>query len=122
MDDFVIFSNDKAVLKDWKNRIQSYLRDHLSLQINPASTFLNHKVHGLGFCGARIFPSLIRVRKPTLQRMINKIKQREWEYENGYIDRQGLHASIESLMGHLAAFNSKKLAISFIRQHLRAWS
>jgi retron-type reverse transcriptase len=120
MDDFVLFHPDKTQLQIWKEAIEAFLDQHLKLALKPEATQLNTYLHGLGFCGTRIFRRLIRVRKSTLQRIVQKVKQREWEYQQGWIMEEQRQAAVQSMIGHLSQYNTRSLQKS-INQRYRVW-
>jgi len=120
MDDFVLFHPDKAQLQIWKEAIEAFLDQHLKLALKLEATQLNTYLHGLGFCGTRIFRRLIRVRKPTLQRIVQKVKQREWEYQQGWISDEQRQAAVHSMIGHLTQYDTRHLQKS-MTQRYRVW-
>lgn len=100
MDDFVLFSNDKAILKIWKKSIEKWLELKLELKLKAAATIINQQLNGLSFLGRRIFPRVIRIKRDCLKRSLKKLKQREFEYAYGLIDEEKLTQSALSIIGN----------------------
>ncbi len=71
-DDFVLFSNDKAQLHIWRDRIREFLDRRLELHFSYAEIF--PVSNGVDFCGYRHFPRGILLRRQTLKRMRRRIK------------------------------------------------
>ena len=60
MDDFVVFSDEKAALKKLRPLMKDYLLAKLKLRIKPAATLLNSRLHGLPFLGFLVKPFILR--------------------------------------------------------------
>lgn len=65
-DDFVLFSNDKAQLHEWLERIEAFLDDKLKLRLSKRAVF--PVAHGIDFLGYRHFPDKVLVRKRTVKK------------------------------------------------------
>ena len=104
MDDFCVFSDDKQYLKDIRKKATEFLKDILSLEIKDKATLINNRLHGLPFLGVRIFPNLIRFKKENFNRSFKKLKTREWEYQNGFIDYETYSSSMQSITAHLTHY------------------
>ena len=69
MDDIVIFYRDKETLFYWLDRIKTYLRDELDLELKSNYQVFPTFVRGLDFVGYRVFADHIILRKSTYRRM-----------------------------------------------------
>lgn len=116
MDDFVLFSDDKEHLKNLKHIIVHYLESQLQLQIKPKASFINSRMNGLAFLGARVFPSCIRIHKTSLKRCLNKLDQRMKEYNNQSIKETEYVASLNSIVAHLQFFCGKTMCNTIFKQ------
>lgn len=65
-DDFVLFSNDKTQLHEWRTRIEEFLADRLKLKLSKRAVF--PVSHGIDFLGYRHFPTKVLVRKRTVRK------------------------------------------------------
>ncbi len=72
-DDFVLFSDDKKQLREWRERIREFLAEKLKLHFSYAE--IAPVSNGLDFCGYRHFPHDVRLRRTTLRRMRRRIKK-----------------------------------------------
>ncbi len=102
MDDFVIFDNDKEVLKLKLKLIVKYLTEELQLELKPTATLINQQSNGLGFLGMRIFPSIIRVRTANLRRISRRIMIKKHEYETGETEIDVYEQSLNSYWAFLS--------------------
>lgn len=109
MDDFCIFSDDKQYLKDIRGKVTEFIKDTLGLAIKEQATLLNNRLHGLPFLGVRIFTNMIRYKRENFNRSFKKIKTREWEYKNGFIDYEKYSSSMQSLTAHLTHYGNSLL-------------
>lgn len=102
MDDFVIFSNDKSVLKHQRKEIELFLIQVLHLSLKPKATFFNQANNGLSFLGTRIFRSTVRIKRENLKRIIKGMKQRLYLLQNQKITLQSFLDSLNSSWAHLS--------------------
>ena len=109
MDDFCLFDNDKGNLLQWRAVTESYLSEKLHLQIKHEAVMLNTRLHGLGFLGVRIYPSLIRIKRASFKRSYQRLLQKERGYKLGKISSQSYQASMESLVAHMTYWNDNLL-------------
>ena len=109
MDDFVLLSNDKDSLKSIKKQIESYLKNHLDLELNEKYTFFNSRENGLPFLGRRVFPGQIRILKDNLKRSLRRIQWKEKLYKNGEITEKSLYESVQSVVSYLKSCHSTHL-------------
>lgn len=97
-DDFVIFSQDKKLLKDILLKIKRFLYIHLSLQLHSNKLFIKTLNSGVDFLGWVHFPDHRVLRTSTKKRMFNRIKR---------VD--GMLETIQSYYGLISYGNAKKL-------------
>ncbi len=101
VDDFALFANDLAFLKDAKVEIHAYLVS-LNLEIHPIKSQLFATREGASFVGFRVLPHYIRVRSRSIQFTKRRIKR----YRS---DEIRLHQSIRSWDSHLQHGDTWKL-------------
>lgn len=104
MDDFVLFHQDKAKVKSWRQTVKEYLHHQLDLQIKEKASYLNSAANGLTFLGRRIFPSAIRIARPNARRMIRRMAKRKREFQNGTQSEEKYVQSMNSYWAQLADF------------------
>ena len=70
VDDFLILSNNIDQLKDWQNKITSFLKERLCLDINTKKTILKTTGEGMDWLGYIVKPDYIMV----CQRIVKNFK------------------------------------------------
>lgn len=100
VDDFSLFSNDRAFLADARLAIEDFLAG-IRLKIHPVKSQLFETRHGANFLGFRILPDRIRVRKENLRRGKRRLRQLQADYANGRLSLADLDRSIQSWLAHL---------------------
>lgn len=73
-DDMVLFSDDKAQLRDWRRQIESRLSDR-GLDLKPDWQIIDTKKQGVDFVGYVFRPQQTRLRKTIAARFRNHAKQ-----------------------------------------------
>lgn len=100
VDDFSLFSDDRAFLADARLAIEDFLAD-IRLKIHPVKSQLFETRYGANFLGFRILPDRIRVRKENLRRGKRRLRQLQADYANGRLSLADLDRSIQSWLAHL---------------------
>lgn len=101
VDDFALFSDDRGVLVEARQKIEAYLAK-LRLKVNPSKSQLFATQHGANFLGFRILPDRIRVRTENLRFGRRRIRQLQSEYASGKIEIEKVSQSLQSWQAHLA--------------------
>jgi retron-type reverse transcriptase len=114
VDDFALFSNDRAHLIDARQSIETYLTN-LRLQIHPIKSqcFATH--HGANFLGFRVLPTYIRLQKRYLQRSRRHFKRLKFLYRHGNLTLHKLQQSIQSWNAHIAQGNTWKISQRIVK-------
>lgn len=100
VDDFALFSDDRAYLTDARCEIEAYLAG-LRLRIHPIKSQLFETRCGAGFLGFRVFPHKIRVKTENLRRARRRLRRLEARYRDGEIDLAAVGQSLQSWIAHL---------------------
>ncbi|MEM9212826.1 MAG: RNA-directed DNA polymerase [Cyanobacteria bacterium P01_F01_bin.150] len=100
VDDFALFSHDKAELVQARQAIEDYLAT-LRLTIHPIKSQLFATAIGANFVGFRILPDRIRVRNENLRRARRRLKRLQRRYQKRRISVKSLTQSIQSWGAHL---------------------
>jgi retron-type reverse transcriptase len=115
MDDFVVIHKSKTFLKELLTDIDRFLKETLSLRLNPKTAIYPGK-HGIDFCGYRIWPTHIKPRKSTVKRA----KKRLRKFSKLYPENPGVleHAkmSIMSFFGYIKHCSGYKTTLAVLRR------
>ena len=82
MDDFIVWGNEKRVLKECYDKIKWFLAERLLLDINE-SKCLNYTSKGASFLGFRVFPDKVKLTKRSSSRFVRKFRNYEQSYLSG---------------------------------------
>lgn len=97
-DDFVVFSQSKAELKNILILIDAFLRLNLRLELHPAKVFVKMLASGVDFLGWVHFPGRRVLRTVTKKRMFRRLGETEGKKE-----------VMASYLGMLSHGNGRKL-------------
>jgi retron-type reverse transcriptase len=109
MDDFLIIYPDKNHLREAKEKIRTFLKDTLDLQLHPKKVAIKNVAEGVPFVGYRIFYDHMLVRGSTLQRMQKKYRKRIKLFQEGLISKEELSQTHSSIRGHLKHADAHRL-------------
>lgn len=106
VDDFVLFSDSKQQLQQWRKEIEIYL-EKLRLRLNPKRVQLYPSRVGTGFLGQVVYRAYRRVEGKNLRRFRRNLRQ--WEIN----PPENLTQRIASWAGHARQADSGALLRSF---------
>lgn len=109
MDDIVILSDSKAQLHEWREKIETFMRERLRLDLNPRKCFIRPISQGVDFCQYRVFPDHMKLKKATALRMKRNLKRIQRLYAAGEIDLDRAMKTVNSYMGLLSHCDSYQL-------------
>jgi len=119
-DDFLIVGETRVFLENLLPQIQTFLREHLALELHPKKTTIHKTRQGVDFFGYVIFPHHTLVRTKTKQRMFRKLKRKVGEYQLGEIDGIKLEQSLQSYRGVLSHANAYRVSQE-LQNHFWYW-
>jgi hypothetical protein len=109
MDDFVLFSDDKAQLREAWTAVAHFVTAKLGVSLKTRASILAPTRDGLPFLGFRSYPALRRLRPENSRRSYRRLKTRLWEYREGLITEDQLADATRSTMAHLEAGTTRAL-------------
>lgn len=72
-DDFIILSSDRNTLESWRLQVALFLKEFLTLTINPKNDIIVKAKHGLHFLGVDIFPKGRRLKQRNHARINERL-------------------------------------------------
>lgn len=99
VDDFVILHISKETLAEWKEQINKFLKDKLSLELHPEKTRIIPLRRGITLLGFRIFPEYRLLKKSNARRIWRRLERFKQKHDEGGISREEI---VQSLEGWLA--------------------
>jgi len=115
MDDVLILHADKQVLRQYKALIEKFIQDKLHLELNN-KTCIRTIDQGVEYCGYRVWPTHIKLKKKTALKMKHRLKYLQKQYARGDIDFARANASVQSYRGILMHFDSFNLKSSIFEK------
>ncbi|MBM4311953.1 MAG: reverse transcriptase [Deltaproteobacteria bacterium] len=97
MDNFILWSEDRRVLKESLRAIGGFLRERLALTLND-DICLNQTAGGMNFLGYRVFANIIRLSKRSKKRFSDKFRAYEACFLNGEWSEQVLQKHMQPLI------------------------
>jgi len=108
VDDFVLFSPDKAQLWAWQQACACYL-ERLRLRMHPDKTQVYRVADGIPFLGFTVHPHGRRVQKPKLKRHRRHLRRMLTERKARRLTPQQLEDSLNAWLGHIRFGKSHRL-------------
>lgn len=109
MDDFVLFSDSKKELHDWRRAMQNYLDRKLKLDLPEEKIILEPVTKGLTFLGYRIFSNRRLVRKRNKKKFKTRLRKQKKALKNNEIAFSKVRESINSWKGHASHADTEAL-------------
>lgn len=117
MDDFALFSDDKAQLHAWKNAIDDFLAGRLRLVLHPKKSLVFPVKVGMDFCGFRLFPTHRRLRRSSVRRFVQRFRHQRQAYQEGTLSLDELNVSLQSWIAHAAHGDTWRLRSRLFRDY-----
>jgi len=96
MDDFILFSNEKQILKTELEELKQFLKNKLNLELKN-NIQMNKTYLGIPFLGFRVFPNHTNLMAQTMKRFSKKYRKYEKNYCEGIWTEKELIRHMEPL-------------------------
>jgi hypothetical protein len=116
VDDFLLFSEDKAQLAEWRAAIVEKLR-HFRLRLNEAKCRVFQTREGVTYLGQRVWPDRRRLLRENVARARRRLRWNARQHLRGELTREELSTRWRSWKGHALQADAGG-AIETIRRHL----
>ena len=108
VDDFVLFSKSKQILRGYKLLIDKALTQ-LRLITHPTKSTIYRVTDGVPFLGFKIYPTHRIVKKQGTRRFKRHLKNRIHDWRTGQLSPDRLESGLNAWLGHIRFGISKKL-------------
>lgn len=115
MDDVIILSNDKAQLREWKDKIETFLLSELELNLNQ-KTCIRPVSQGIEFVGYRIWSTHVILRKKTSLRIKRSLRGVADKYHDYELTLEDATASLRSYLGMMCHCDSYNLQTKILQE------
>jgi len=119
MDDFLIFSNEKAELSEIKEKIRRFLNDRLELRLHGEKSQIYSTSGGIKFLGFRLFFEYRRISSENLRRFRKRIKNFEYLFDNKQVTTPAVKDSVRCWVAHSKYANTIMLRKDILNQLIR---
>ena len=99
MDDFVLLLNNKEEAKETLQKLKEFLEQNLELTLNKKTNYFKGK-QGVIFCGYKIMPGYILLRKEKRKKICQKVKNWNKLYDENKLDLKNTAMKLNSWVGH----------------------
>lgn len=117
MDDFALFDDSRAALRDAHLAVHELLRERLGLELKESATKLAPTSEPLAFLGWSIHRGVTRVRPDNLRRYRWRMRLRRWELERGRRSPESFRQSVAALFELLRHGDTRELRRAWVRRH-----
>ena len=108
VDDFLVFSDDKAQLGEFRRAIAGFLHG-LRLRLHPRKNVIAPVADGIRFVGYRVFPSHVLLPKENVRRFLRRARRMQADYAGGAIDAAEVKTRLMSWLGHARQADTHRL-------------
>ncbi|MBU1027836.1 MAG: reverse transcriptase/maturase family protein [Nanoarchaeota archaeon] len=108
VDDFVVLHQDKNILKEYRNKIEKYLKNlRIELHLDKSKIFPLYK--GVDFLGFKIFYYYKRVRKRNVNHFRKRLEKLSKAYKKGDVSKEKILKSAQGWFAYIMWGNTHKL-------------
>ncbi len=108
VDDFVLFSNSKTQLWEWKHAVREKLAS-LRLQFHASSAQVTPTRHGIPWLGFVVYPEYRRVKRRKVVHATRRLTDRFDRWRRGEISFATFDASVQGWINHVRYADSWRL-------------
>lgn len=108
VDDFAILHQSRKVLEDYKEKINTFLKDKLDLKLHPDKSQVLKLEKGISFLGFRVFYHHKILVKKNMRKFEKKMEQMKHEYGNEKLEREKVIEKFEGWLAYASHANTYK--------------
>ena len=116
VDDFIILHNDKYILSCYKEKLEKFLNDNLSLRLNQDKSKIEPLARGVQFLGFRTFYYHKILKKKNTRRIYHKVHSLENDYHSRKISYDKLYDFLEGWCAYARNANTFRLRKNLLGQ------
>ena len=116
VDDFIILHNDKRTLSCYKEKLEKFLNDNLSLKLNQDKSRIEPLTRGIQFLGFRTFYHHKILKKKSTSRIYHKVHSLENDYHSRKISYDKLYDFLEGWCAYARNANTFRLRKNLLVQ------
>ncbi len=118
VDDFLLFADDKATLRQWKAQIIAFLAEKLRLTLHERESVVAPVTVGMPFLGFRAYPTHRRLRRRNGVAFARRWRSMRRAYAAGELTSKMVAARVRGWVAHVAHGDTWRLRASLLRAGL----
>lgn len=122
VDDFVILHESKEQLGKWKQEINTFLGEHLKIELHPSKSNVLRLNSGINFLGFRVFFYHKLIRKSNLKNFERKFNNLRILFDEEIIGREKVLEALEGWLAYCSHANTYKYRKYLIRSFNTSFS
>lgn len=119
-DDFLLFHNDKSVLRDAARKVEAFAGEALKLRLSKCDLFPTSR--GVDFLGYRHFKGYVLLRKSTAKRVARRLKKLPGLYHAGKVTAEHCRSVLASAHGWVCWANTHNFQRKIELSELMEWA
>ncbi|MBI5398401.1 hypothetical protein HZB03_02955 [Candidatus Woesearchaeota archaeon] len=116
VDDFVILNRSKEALQFYKEEIESFLKETLTLSLHPAKSRIFPLYRGTDFLGMKIFAHHKTIRRKNIRRFLQKLEEQCRRYDEGTANYDKIYDLLEGWCAYTKNADTHRLKRRILRQ------
>jgi len=116
MDDFLIFSESKFLLRGIKDALREFLRDYLRLRLHEEKSQIYETSRGLKFLGFRIYSNFRRLTTRNVRCFKQGLRLRQVLLSKGIMSKARLRDSVRCWVAHSNYANTNGLRLNIFNE------
>jgi len=117
MDDFLLFSHDKAELHHWRGEVARFLQT-VRLSLHPRKQRIYPVCTGVDFVGFVSFPHRVKIRRDSVRRLTQRLREFQRQFSAGEITLTQIEQSLQSWVAHSRYADSFQLRRQIISRYV----
>ena len=115
MDDFILILPDKKTAKEYKFKIEEFIKKNLKLELNYKSRYYPIK-QGVNFCGYRIFKDFRLLRQNNKKKINKQVNKWNKDFKDNKLDINKTLATLNSWTAHASHSDGYRISFKIINK------
>lgn len=122
VDDFVILHPSQKVLKEWKSKIDTFLYEHLALELHPDKSKIVQINRGVDFLGFKTFSHYRLLKRRNRRKFKRTLRENIFLFENEQIGYDELYDFMEGWIAYAQHADTYKLRMNILIKYEERFS
>ncbi|MFH0701638.1 MAG: reverse transcriptase domain-containing protein [Candidatus Woesearchaeota archaeon] len=122
VDDFVILHHSKTILEEWKSKIDSFLYNHLALELHPDKSRIIPLENGVDFLGFKVFSHHRLIKRRNRRKFQRTLRENSSLFESKQIEYDELYDFMEGWVAYTKHADTYNLRIKILVKYEEKFS